>query len=188
MIMHWQYLSISRGGKSILEKISEAGINPENYISFFALRGHDKIHHNRPGENSDKKTSNSTDCYDGNDGSQSVNNVNNGSKNSINNSGKTSSIENNKSQEVRQSHPSETTVDSFSDERPQHFSNENGRIGGEPVIPDSIKQVDPNHIFVTEEIYIHSKLMIVDDRFVICGSGKLRFERALRFTYNNVNV
>ncbi|CAB4387759.1 unnamed protein product [Rhizophagus irregularis] len=167
MIMHWQYLSISRGGKSILEKISEAGINPENYISFFALRGHGKIRHS---ENRDKKTSNSTD---GNDGSQNVNNVINGSKDSINNSGKTSSIENNKSQEVRQSHPSETTVDSFSDERPQYISNVNERIGGEPVLPDSIKQMDPKHIFVTEEIYIHSKLMIVDDRFVICGSANL---------------
>ncbi|CAB5182190.1 unnamed protein product [Rhizophagus irregularis] len=141
MIMHWQYLSISRGGKSILEKISEAGINPENYISFFALRGHGKIRHSE--------------------------------NHSINNSGKTSSIENNKSQEVRQSHPSETTVDSFSDERPQYISNVNERIGGEPVLPDSIKQMDPKHIFVTEEIYIHSKLMIVDDRFVICGSANL---------------
>jgi phospholipase D1/2 len=162
--MHWQYLSICRGGKSIMEKISEAGINPENYISFFALRGHGKIHHNHSGENSDKKSSNSTDCDDdGISGSQSVNN---GSKESIIKS---------KSLEVSQGH---CTEDSFSDERPQHSSNE--RIGGEPVIPDSIKQTDPKHIFVTEEIYIHSKLMIVDDRFVICGSGKLRLKHALR--------
>jgi phosphatidylserine/phosphatidylglycerophosphate/cardiolipin synthase-like enzyme len=26
--------------------------------------------------------------------------------------------------------------------------------------------------FVTEQVYIHSKLMIVDDKTVICGSGK----------------
>src|SRR2546429_176287 len=45
MVMHWQYVSICRGGKSILEKISGAGINPEDYISFFSLRGYAKIHH-----------------------------------------------------------------------------------------------------------------------------------------------
>ncbi|CAJ0762818.1 5861_t:CDS:2, partial [Entrophospora sp. SA101] len=44
MIMHWQYFSICRGGKSLLEKLTEAGVDHEKYISFFALRGHDKIH------------------------------------------------------------------------------------------------------------------------------------------------
>src|SRR3954468_20440391 len=43
MVMHWQYVSICRGGKGILEKISEAGIDPEKYITFYSLRGHDKI-------------------------------------------------------------------------------------------------------------------------------------------------
>src|SRR5436189_5711691 len=43
MVMHWQYVSICRGGKAILEKISEAGINPEKYITFYSLRGYDKI-------------------------------------------------------------------------------------------------------------------------------------------------
>jgi phospholipase D1/2 len=30
-------------------------------------------------------------------------------------------------------------------------------------------------IYVTEELYIHSKLLIADDRIVICGSGELNF-------------
>ena len=31
---------------------------------------------------------------------------------------------------------------------------------------------DELHDFVTEQLYIHSKLMIVDDRIIICGSAK----------------
>jgi hypothetical protein len=35
-----------------------------------------------------------------------------------------------------------------------------------PIIDDEVDD------FVTEQLYIHSKLMIVDDRIIICGSGK----------------
>ncbi|CAG8525275.1 11919_t:CDS:10 [Funneliformis mosseae] len=114
LVMHWQYTSICRGGRSILEKLSEAGINPENYISFFALRGHDKIH------------------------------------------------------DIDGHHSSTDSDDQFLDENSQHIANE--RIGGEPALPDGIKQKDSKQLHVTEEVYIHSKLMIVDDRFVLCGS------------------
>lgn len=122
MVMHWQYVSICRGGKSVLEKIAEEKINPEDYISFFALRGYDRIHAN---DDKGKKTDGSSTDH--------------------------------------------TKQDSFSDEQSRPISD--GRIGGEPVIPSGIKQMDPKQNFVTEEVYIHSKLMIVDDRFVICGSG-----------------
>ncbi|CAB4388903.1 unnamed protein product [Rhizophagus irregularis] len=124
MVMHWQYVSICRGGKSVLEKIAEEKINPEDYISFFALRGYDRIHAN---DDKGKKTDGSSTDH--------------------------------------------TKQDSFSDEQSRPISD--GRIGGEPVIPSGIKQMDPKQNFVTEEVYIHSKLMIVDDRFVICGSANI---------------
>jgi phospholipase D1/2 len=41
--MHWQYVSICRGGRSILEELQKAGIETERYISFFALRSYDRI-------------------------------------------------------------------------------------------------------------------------------------------------
>jgi phospholipase D1/2 len=43
--MHWQYVSICRGGRSILEVLQKAGIDAERYISFFALRSYDRINH-----------------------------------------------------------------------------------------------------------------------------------------------
>lgn len=42
--MNYQYMSISRGGKSILEKLAEAGIeDTSEYIRFFSLRSWDII-------------------------------------------------------------------------------------------------------------------------------------------------
>jgi phosphatidylserine/phosphatidylglycerophosphate/cardiolipin synthase-like enzyme len=42
----------------------------------------------------------------------------------------------------------------------------------EPVLVDHPIVDDEVENFVTEQLYIHSKLMIVDDRIIICGSGK----------------
>lgn len=46
-IMAWQYRSISRRGKSIMEQVEAAGVNPHDYISFYNLRGIDRINLSR---------------------------------------------------------------------------------------------------------------------------------------------
>jgi phospholipase D1/2 len=42
-IMEFQYNSINRGGHSILEKIAQEGFNPMEYIRFYNLRNYDRI-------------------------------------------------------------------------------------------------------------------------------------------------
>ena len=42
-IMEFQYFSINRGGESILELIAKAGFNPMDYIRFYNLRNYDRI-------------------------------------------------------------------------------------------------------------------------------------------------
>lgn len=42
-IMEFQYSSINRGGHSIMEKIAQAGYNPMDYIRFYNLRNYDRI-------------------------------------------------------------------------------------------------------------------------------------------------
>jgi hypothetical protein len=44
--------------------------------------------------------------------------------------------------------------------------------GAEPAVPQAAIDKDPTGTYITEELYIHSKLLIADDRIVICGSGK----------------
>jgi phospholipase D1/2 len=42
-IMEFQYNSINRGGYSIYERIAQAGFNPMDYIRFYNLRNYDRI-------------------------------------------------------------------------------------------------------------------------------------------------
>ncbi|KAF8929502.1 hypothetical protein BGZ47_001015 [Haplosporangium gracile] len=46
-VMHFQYVSICRGGNSVLERLEAFGINPEQYIGFFGLRSFDRIKHGK---------------------------------------------------------------------------------------------------------------------------------------------
>jgi len=45
--------------------------------------------------------------------------------------------------------------------------------GAEPAVPQASIDKDPSGTFITEELYIHTKLLIADDRIVICGSANL---------------
>ncbi|CAG8605205.1 4974_t:CDS:10 [Funneliformis mosseae] len=192
MVMHWQYVSICRGGRSILEKLTEAGITPEKYITFYALRGHDKIHYtDNVNENKSIKSKRSIISNKGkgkladNDDNSGVSLQRKSSNLSQNShdvrSDKTSSelkppedLRNapnatsggSKDSQIR--HPLES---SFNDENAEPLTDD--RIGGEPAIPSGIAQMDPRKAYITEEIYIHSKLMIVDDRYVLCGSANI---------------
>jgi phospholipase D1/2 len=41
--MHYQYISICRGNDSIVEKLKANGIDPDQYIRFYSLRSYDRI-------------------------------------------------------------------------------------------------------------------------------------------------
>ena len=42
-VTHWNYASISRGGKSLLERLTAKNVNPIDYITFYGLRKHEKL-------------------------------------------------------------------------------------------------------------------------------------------------
>ncbi|KAF9181195.1 hypothetical protein BGZ51_005587 [Haplosporangium sp. Z 767] len=46
-VMHFQYVSICRGGNSVLETLAANGIDPDQYISFYGLRSFDRIKHGK---------------------------------------------------------------------------------------------------------------------------------------------
>ncbi|KAF9312591.1 hypothetical protein BG003_006127 [Podila horticola] len=46
-VMHFQYVSISRGGNSVQERLVAQGIDPDQYIGFFGLRSFDRIKHGK---------------------------------------------------------------------------------------------------------------------------------------------
>lgn len=56
-IMAYQYKSINRGGKSIFEQVEAAGVDPNEYISFYHLRGYDRINNDPEMISQQEKTS-----------------------------------------------------------------------------------------------------------------------------------
>ncbi|KAG9294883.1 hypothetical protein G9A89_003223 [Geosiphon pyriformis] len=192
MVMHWQYVSICRGGRSVLEKIAAAGIDPKDYISFFALRGYDRIKQpikeDSDSQNNDaiqqdnslkQKGKANRDETSLPSESQSIleqkdvqpedktlqqletQNL----KDSIAPNAMERSVESLDSQQPTQ------TEDNLIDEQISTGSQQKSE-GAEP-IPSSTQYLDSRSKYVTEELYIHSKVLIVDDRYVICGSANL---------------
>lgn len=114
-IMNLQYKSICRGGHSIMERLTQKGIdNVDNYISFYNLRSYDRINSSRIGQKDSRYkdiAGSVSSCYmlDG-------------------------------------LALSSITWDSDQDEM---------------------------DAFVSEQLYVHSKCLIADDRIVIIGSANL---------------
>ncbi|KAK3821164.1 MAG: hypothetical protein J3Q66DRAFT_366907 [Benniella sp.] len=137
-MMHFQYVSISRGGNSVLERLVAAGVDPDKYIGFFGLRSFDRIKHGKfdaiveavkEAERQQQQQRKNGDAQE---------------------------------QDTRPAEPMLTEA-STCDE----YADEPGSVEVEQPVIDN--EVDD---FITEQLYVHSKLMIVDDRIIICGSGK----------------
>ncbi|KAI8339947.1 hypothetical protein BC941DRAFT_511341 [Chlamydoabsidia padenii] len=134
-VMHFQYMSISRGGNSIIERLTRAGINPSDYIDWYSLRNWGRIsptkqqHHQQKDQSTDDKPVHG----DGNN------------------------------QEEQTSSGVKLTDDADNDNETDTQDLADG---------DDEEYNDPDQ-YVTELLYIHDKIMIVDDRIVIIGSANI---------------
>ncbi|KAL4912357.1 hypothetical protein BDW62DRAFT_206548 [Aspergillus aurantiobrunneus] len=145
-IMEFQYNSINRGGNSIMELIAKEGYNPMEYIRFYNLRNYDRIKYTVP-----KATPQGSAGF---------------------------------GPDHRPAFDTSTAYQSYS-AAPQPGPKSGARqldsvsacymLNG----PDlrSLPWGGPSeaeiNAFVTEELYVHSKVMIADDRIVICGSANI---------------
>jgi len=206
LIMHWQYASISRGGKSVIDRLKAAGIdNPEEYITFFSLRSYDRINHTGSqdkaakaagvdaieretlGAASEQETKGriikdaEPEFVHGTEGSESFHNPLKSIQNKLENSEKVTI-------------PSESQAELLKIQD-EVYAKQNGRVkntiaacallGGDvynetwldgescDTSHDPAIEAAERQSYVTEELYIHTKVLIVDDRKVICGSANL---------------
>jgi phosphatidylserine/phosphatidylglycerophosphate/cardiolipin synthase-like enzyme len=165
LVMHQQYVSISRGGNSILERLRDANINPEDYISFYSLRTWDKIKSNTDYNSKFKNRQSS-----GGQGSfdENLEKVNS-NVDAVN--GKATGPTRSNSKKGRQ-HKKSRSVGSIGTRRSDEAFGEDMVRSGTLSSTNSMEMNDGRMDYVTELLYIHSKLLIVDDRIVICGSGE----------------
>ncbi|OAL70411.1 phospholipase [Trichophyton violaceum] len=164
-IMEFQYFSINRGGNSIMELIAKEGYNPMEYIRFYNLRNYDRINASAIMRQAEKASGvNYEDARKQHDAAMSA------SRPSAFDTTAAYPQYQQAAQHVAAANPQAAAVGRWDTVSSCYM------LGGEDIrnVPwehdDDTSEIDA---FVTEELYVHSKLLIADDRTVICGSANL---------------
>lgn len=159
-IMEFQYFSISRGGHSIIETLQKAGINPKDYIGFYNLRNYDRINKSRTmGEVEQSAGVSYEEARKGHDRYVGA--------------GYDPEGEDNGGPGLDEYQRYQRGASGIDDNTRDTVSS--SYMGG-PSLAEVPWDGSPEaeiDAFVTEELYVHSKLLIADDRVVICGSANL---------------
>ncbi|KAL8724283.1 MAG: hypothetical protein Q9181_006897 [Wetmoreana brouardii] len=172
-IMEFQYNSINRGGHSIMEMIANEGFDPTEYIRFYNLRNYDRINSGASIREAEQSSgvSFATAQQQYNDAIELP-----ASYPSQGDDGQNRDFTMNR-HDYDQYQQSAQRVD----ERQRLGSSrwdsvsECYMLGGVDIrnVPWEYGSASEMAAFVSEELYVHSKVLIADDRIVICGSANL---------------
>lgn len=192
-----QYDSINRGGHSIYEEIARAGFNPMDYIRFYNLRSYDRINASQVMREAEQRSGVSYSqaqegfdaAHEGDRGYQAYRPPPTAEYGVYEMDGSSSRPPG--QQQQYDSGPQGQGRPSDYDRYQQEATKIGGRQGlgdgrwdtvsecymlnGADIrnVPWEGSAADEMDAFVSEELYIHSKLLIADDQIVICGSANL---------------
>ncbi|KAA8621685.1 Phospholipase D/nuclease [Pyrenophora tritici-repentis] len=186
-IMEFQYDSINRGGHSIYEEIAKAGFNPMDYIRFYNLRSYDRINSSQVMRETEERSGVSYNrAQEGFDAvhdsardyqayrppptqEYGVYEMEGSSAPPLAQQGNQGDYE-----RYQQEASKVGGRQGLGDGRWDTVS-ECYMLGGEDIrnVPWEGSPDSEMDAFVSEELYIHSKLLIADDQIVICGSANL---------------
>ena len=172
-IMEFQYNSINRGGHSIMEVIANEGIDPTQYIRFYNLRNYDRINCSASMRDAEK----SSGVAFGTAQQQ----YNDAIELPADYASRGDDGQNRAFTMDRQSYEQYQRGTQGTKERQGLGSgrwdsvSECYMLGGVDIrsVPWENGNVSEMDAFVSEELYVHSKVLIADDRVVICGSANL---------------
>ncbi|KAJ4364525.1 hypothetical protein N0V83_009120 [Neocucurbitaria cava] len=181
-IMDYQFKSICRGEDSIFERVKAQGVDPEKHIFFFNLRSYDRINVTPTLKKHEKESGMSYMDL-----------------------------------EVAEIEELEAPLEEGGEEARRHaaelrkkFAGEHENVGlgdqGGVIDPDSIaddamltekkpsteewegETEDEKEHFFQEELYVHAKICIVDDKHVICGSSNINDRSQLGFHDSELSI
>ncbi|KAL0944696.1 phospholipase [Colletotrichum truncatum] len=184
-IMDYQFKSICRGEHSIFEQVKAQGIDPRNHIFFFNLRSYDRLNRTSAVEKREKDTGvkyadvqraqaeevMGAGIHGTNDPGHHERDAHMGTVADQAGRGKPQEAIN--AIEAKQKFEA-----SLGDgEHKTQWSVAHHAMANSGSIEDEVwEDEDPEteiRNWIQEELYIHSKLLIVDDRIVVCGSSNL---------------
>ncbi|KAL8855467.1 MAG: hypothetical protein Q9198_010843, partial [Flavoplaca austrocitrina] len=172
-IMEFQYFSINRGGHSIMEMIANAGFDPTQYIRFYNLRNYDRI--NCSASMRDAEKSSGVDFVAAqqqyNDAVELPTNFPSQGDDGQN---RGFTMDRQGYEQYQRGAQGMNARQGLGSGRWDSVS-ECYMLGGVDIrsIPWENGNVSEIDAFVSEELYVHSKVLIADDRVVICGSANL---------------
>ncbi|KAG0171892.1 hypothetical protein DFQ28_003801 [Apophysomyces sp. BC1034] len=202
LVMHFQYMSICRGNNSIVKRLEAAGINPDEYIRFYSLRSYDRINRSRMEEIlaeaagfslKDQQLANAGQSEEAQK-AQFVKHV--GNPDFVEGTEGEANVEDEveyarvpgeeEAEELRENYRKRLAELQDGDEGIASDSiaqdaMEGGDLEAEPWVGDTETsqprdeeaEKEEASDYVSEELYIHAKLLIADDRTVIMGSSNL---------------
>lgn len=186
-IMDYQYKSICRGEHSIFEQIRKEGVDPTNHIFFFNLRTYDRLNKTPAIKKREEETGikyqdvqraqaeeimgsgihGSKDVEGGVDSHMGKESDGKGADRQLNDEQSEQAIDaKRKFEEGMESLEKVNTSFSVA----HHAMADTGPLSEEHWEGDAKDEVEN---WIQEELYIHAKLLIVDDRIVVCGSSNL---------------
>ncbi|KAI1413844.1 phospholipase D/nuclease [Hypoxylon sp. FL1857] len=180
-IMDYQYKSICRGEHSIFEQIRAQGVNPKDHIFIFNLRSYDRLN-KTPAIRHQEEVSGVK--YHEVQRAEAEEIMSEGIHGSADVEGERDehmgkreeqreNEENTKSQNAKHrfEEAGQGSHETKSASSVAHHAMANtGKLSDELWEGDPEEEVDN---WIQEELYVHAKLLIVDDRIVICGSSNL---------------
>ncbi|KAI1647922.1 phospholipase D/nuclease [Daldinia loculata] len=159
-IMEFQYNSINRGGHSIIESLQQQGVDDwRRYIGFYNLRNYDRINISSTLRQAEQDSGVSYE-----DARREHDDREQGYR-----YGDDNGRPDDGSYDRYQSAASKVDDSTWDTVSSCYME------GGPDIrdVPWNGSEEDEMNAFVSEELYIHSKVLIADDRLVICGSANL---------------
>jgi phospholipase D1/2 len=178
--MDYQYKSINRGPHSIFSQISSQGVDPTDHIFVFNLRAYDRINKTPALEELEKEAgvtyndiqrgiaealaSEAVHPTVGKEGDQTETSYEDTQKEKEKRIAQLQKYE--ERNKAHEAHPAAKNKDTLA-----HATMLNGGK-----LSDEVWEGDPEREgenYVQEELYVHGKVCIVDDRVMICGSSNI---------------
>lgn len=181
-IMDYQFKSICRGEESIFEKVKAQGVDPEKYIFFFNLRSYDRINVTPTLKKREQESGMSYMDLEEAEIAELEAPLEEGGEEARRNAAELRKKFMNESEDVGAGDqggvidPDSIADDAMLNEKKP--STEDWE--GEPE--------DEKKFYVQEELYIHAKLCIVDEKYVICGSSNINDRSQLGFHDSELSI
>ncbi|KOS21411.1 Phospholipase D1 [Escovopsis weberi] len=182
-IMDYQYKSICRGEHSIFEQIKAQGVDPGQHIFFFNLRSFDRLNKTAAIAEAEKKTGIEYRQVQRAEAEEIMTRgVHEGPIPSRRGGRRTSTRQSFQDEQKEAQEGAQSLKKRFEMVLPQeeagtHFSVAHHAMGGQCSIEDEAWEKEDSEAeiqnWIQEELYIHAKLLIADDRIVICGSSNI---------------